>query len=385
MTTATAAEDDVVATVHAAVAATDDPVPDGRALATLVRRFAPLATDAAVARMAARVRHRVEGLGQLEPVLADPTVSDVLVNGPDQPVWVERSGRLEQLRLVLDRESVDLLVQRILAPLGRRADRTNPLVDARLPDGSRVHIAVPPLAVDGPCLTIRRFGVRARALDELAPPGVAELLAWAVRARLNLVATGGTGAGKTTLLNALAAAIPPGERIVTVEDAAELRLPHDHVVRLETRPAGPGLPDAVEIRDLVRNALRMRPDRILVGEVRGAEALDLLQAMSTGHEGALSTCHANSATEAVDRLALLVLAAGAGLPHDVVRAQVRAAVDLVVHIARLPGGARRVVEVVAIDPDAPPRPLAGRDGLLDLPTRPPRDPTAGAPDPRWVG
>ena len=221
------------------------------------------------------------------------------------------------------------------------------MVDARLPDGSRVHAVVRPLAVDGPCLTIRRFGARAVRLDEVASSGVAALLAWAVRARSNIVVCGGAGAGKTTLLNALAAAIPADERVITIEDAAELRLPGEHVVRLEARPASAEGLGEVRIRDLLRSSLRMRPDRIVVGEVRSGEALDMLQAMNTGHEGSLSTCHANGPAEALHRLETMVLMGDVDLPHGVVREQIASAVDLVVHIARSPSG-RRVTEVAEV-------------------------------------
>jgi pilus assembly protein CpaF len=305
-------------------------------------------------------------------------------------VWVERGGVLERTDVVLSTAAIDHAIERIVAPLGLRADRSSPLLDARLPDGSRVNAVVPPLAVDGPCLTIRRFGPRAVALAELCPPGVAALLGWAVAAHLNIVVVGGTGAGKTTLLNALAAAIPPGERIVTVEDAAELRLPGDHVVRLEARPANAEGAGAVGVRALVRNALRMRPDRILVGEVRGAEALDMLQAMNTGHEGSLSTCHANGPADALARLETMVLGGGVALPSAAVREQLVASVDLVVQVARVPGGGRRVVAVAEVVPelDARSRPvvraLAGPRGVLALPSRPARRSDVPAPDPSWV-
>jgi len=383
---------DVVAEVHAAVAAEPGPPPDPDRIAALVRHHRPLATPATVAAAVTAVRQRVVGLGPLEALLADPTVSEVMVNGPGTPVWVERAGRLEPTAVVLDRAAVDIAVERIVAPLGLRADRTSPTVDARLPDGSRVNVVVPPLAVDGPCITIRRFGARAVRLDELCPPGVAELLGWAVSARCNLIAVGGTGAGKTTLLNALAASVPAGERIVTVEDAAELRLPHPHVVRLECRPEADGR-HRVDLRQLVRNALRMRPDRLVVGEVRGPEALDLLQAMNTGHEGALSTCHANGTLDALARLETMVLLAGSGLPLAAVRDQLTASLDLLVHVIRRSDGSRRVVEVAEVaDPsgrrgaaDEGPRAraLADADGLRALPSRPARGPTS-PPDPDWM-
>jgi pilus assembly protein CpaF len=317
------------------------------------------------------------GLGRLEPVLDDPAVTEVMVNGPGRDVWVERAGRLEPLAFRLDARAIELLVERVVAPLGLRADRSAPLVDARLPDGSRVNAVLPPLAIDGPYVTIRRFGTRVLQLDELVAPPVAALLGWAVAARLNLLISGGTGTGKTTLLNALAARIPPGERVVTIEDAAELRLPHDHVLRLEARPANAEGAGQVLIRDLVRNALRMRPDRIVVGEVRGAEALDMVQAMNTGHEGSMSTCHANSPADALRRLETMVLSAGSGLPFEAVREQLAASVDLVVHVARDRDGNRGVATVEELLPlDVQPagarlvtRQLADRRGIVAAPSR----------------
>ena len=290
--------------------------------------------------------------------------------------------------LHLDAAQVDLLVERIVGPLGLRADRTSPVADARLPDGSRVNVVVPPLAVDGPCITIRRFGARVLPLDPLCPAGVAELLTWAVRGRANIIVSGGTGAGKTTLLNALGALLPPGERLVTVEDTAELRLPGDHVVRLEARPPTADGLAGFGIRGLVRNALRMRPDRIVVGEVRGAEAVDMLWAMNTGHEGSLSTCHANSPADALRRLELMVLGAGLDLPLHAVQDQLAAALDLVVHVARLADGRRGVVQVAeVVDPPQAGmrvRPLADAGGLRHLPERPARAADAPAPDPAVV-
>jgi pilus assembly protein CpaF len=339
-----------------------------------------LAPPAVVDVLTDRVYQRLAGLGALEPILADPAVTEVLVNGPGVAVWVERAGRLEPTDVVLDRAAVDLVVERIVGPLGLRADRAHPLVDARLPDGSRANVVVPPLALDGPVVTIRRFGARAVPLADLCPPGVQELLVWAVRSRWNIVASGGTGAGKTTLLNALAAHVPAEERIVTVEDAAELRLAHPHVVRLEARLGSSAL-HGTTIRELVRNALRMRPDRIVIGEIRGAEALDLVQAMNTGHEGALSSLHANSAADALARLETLVLYADVGLPLEAVRRQLGAALDLVVHVARLPDGRRRVVEVAEVgDPSRPGdgvRRLADASGVVAEPARPPRHHDAG--------
>ncbi|HEX2191715.1 MAG TPA: CpaF family protein [Acidimicrobiales bacterium] len=368
-------------------------------LAALVGEEAPLLGARERARVVEEVMAEVRGLGPLEPLLADPGITEVMVNGPG-PVWVEREGRVERTLLRLDGPTIEHLIEKVVGPLGLRVDRASPLVDARLPDGSRVNAVVPPLAVDGPCLTIRRFGARHLPLSAFAPPAVVELLAWAVEARLNVVVSGGTGAGKTTLLNALGGCIPGGERVVTVEDAAELRLPGEHVVRLEARPANAEGAGGVRVRDLVRNALRMRPDRILVGEVRGAEALDMLQAMNTGHEGSLSTCHANSPDDALRRLETMVLMGDVELPLDAVRSQLHSALDLVVQVARAAGGTRQVVEVAEVvdgaagpDPGAQrahgavrrrTRTLVGPSGLVALPSRPPRAPGVREPDPAWL-
>ena len=316
----------------------------------LVDREAGLLGDDNRARLAARIAERSFGLGPLDALLADPAVDEVMVNGPGQ-VWVERAGRIEPTSARFASEA-DLrhAIERILAPLGRRVDEAEPLVDARLPDGSRVNVVVAPLALDGSILTIRRFRRRGFGPDELVANGtwaapLRDLLASAVRARCNILISGGTGSGKTTTLNALTEFIGDGERIVTVEDAAELRLRHAHVVRLEARPASLEGRGEVTVRRLVRNALRMRPDRIVVGEVRGAEALDMLSAMSSGHDGSLSTVHAGSSEEALRRVETLALMAGLGLPHDAIREQVAGALHLVVHQARMPDGARRVVAV----------------------------------------
>jgi len=351
-----------------------------------VRQEHPLLSQGDVAAVAGAVTARATGLGPLEPLLADPAVTEVMVNGTG-PVWIERDGRLHATDLHLGRPEVDLLVERIVGPLGLRADRTSPVADARLPDGSRVNIVVPPLAVDGPCITIRRFGARRIPLGALCPPGVSELLAWAMQAHANIVVSGGTGAGKTTVLNALGALLPDTERVVTVEDTAELRLPVAHVVRLEARPATADGVGAVTIRQLVRNALRMRPDRIIVGEVRGAEAIDMLWAMNTGHEGSLSTCHANSPVDALRRLEVMVLSAELDLPLAAVRDQLTSALDLVVQVARLDDGRRGVVAVgEVVDPPTDERRvrlLAGPTGLHDLPTREPRSAGVAPPDPAW--
>jgi pilus assembly protein CpaF len=319
-------------------------------LVELVHEEAPLLSPADEERAVAAVRADVLGFGPLQPLLEDALVSDVLVNGDGRPVWIERAGQLMETGIVLAASEVERLIERIVAPLGLRADRAAPLVDARLPDGSRVHAVVPPLAVDGPCLTIRRFSARPEPLASFAGAVAVELLSGAVARGANVVVAGGTGAGKTTLLNALAAAIPAGERIITVEDAAELRLPQPHVVRLESRPANADGAGQVPVRELVRNALRMRPDRILVGECRGGEALDMLQAMNTGHEGSMTTCHANGCEDALRRLETMVLLAESGLPLDAVRDQLASAVDLVVHVVRGADRARRIVEVAEVGP-----------------------------------
>jgi pilus assembly protein CpaF len=301
--------------------------------------------------LASRLVLLATGLGPLEPLLADPSVDEVMVNGPAS-VYVERRGRIEPAGVEFPGEA-ELMhaIERVLAPLGRRVDEASPLCDARLADGSRVNVVIPPLSLSGPCMTIRRFRREGFSLRELVvggtlPAEVAELLAVAVAARASVLVSGGTGSGKTTTLNALSGAIPGEERIVTIEDAAELRLRQRHVVRLETRPANLEGRGEVTIRQLVRNALRMRPDRIVVGEVRGAEALDMLQALNTGHDGSLTTVHANSPEDALRRVETLALMAGVGLPHAAVREQVASALDLVVHQTRLADGARRV-EVVA--------------------------------------
>ena len=323
---------------------------DAHAVGAVVAEEGPLLPETARAAMVDELLADLVGLGPLEPLLADADVTEVMVNG-DGAVWVERGGRLERTALALDPPTVLHLIEKVVGPLGLRVDRASPLVDARLPDGSRVNAVVPPLAVDGPCLTIRRFGAQTIPLDAFCAPPVAALLRDAVRARRNIVVCGGTGSGKTTLLNALAKEIPQGERIITIEDAAELRLPQEHVVRLEARPANAEGAGEVRIRDLVRNALRMRPDRIVVGECRGPEALDMLQAMNTGHEGSLSTCHANGPDDALRRLETMVLMGDVALPLTAVREQLTSALDLLVMVTRR--GARRaisdVAEVVDVD------------------------------------
>jgi pilus assembly protein CpaF len=305
------------------------------------------------------VEHETFGLGPLEPLMQDPTVSDILVNGSKE-VYVERRGKLERTRVIF-RDDAHLLqvIERIVSAVGRRVDESSPMVDARLPDGSRVNAVIPPLALDGPVLSIRRFAADPYRMTDLVEfgtltSGLAEILRAAVQARLNILVSGGTGAGKTTMLNVLSNAIPNTERIVTIEDSAELQLQQEHVVRLETRPANIEGQGAVTQRDLVRNALRMRPDRIVVGEVRGPEVLDMLQAMNTGHDGSLSTVHANSTRDALSRLETMVLMSGISLPVRAMRDYIASALDLMVHLARLSDGTRkvtRVTEIVGMEDD----------------------------------
>ncbi|CAB4871237.1 unannotated protein [freshwater metagenome] len=304
-------------------------------------------------RLAGRVAALARGLGPLEPLMADPQVDEILVGGT-KPIWVERGGRLAETALrFADEDELREAIDRLLRPVGRRVDEAQPLCDARLPDGSRINVVLPPLAIDGPAIAIRRFRQHGFSAAELVSAGswtpvVHGLLRRAVLGRLNILVCGSTGSGKTTTLAALLGMLPAGERVVTIEDTAELLLDCSHVVRLEARPPNVEGRGEVTIRALVRNALRMRPDRIVVGEVRGAEALDMLVAMATGHEGSLGTIHAGSPAEALHRLETLVLMAGLGLPHTVVRAQVRAAIDLVVVVARGPGGSRRLVAVAEV-------------------------------------
>jgi pilus assembly protein CpaF len=319
----------------------------------LVDREASVLGEARRADLAARIAERAFGLGPLEPLLGDPEVDEIMVSGVG-PVWVERGGRLEETGVRFAREQ-DLrdAIERILAPLGRRVDEAEPLCDARLPDGSRVNVVLPPLALDGPALTIRRFRRRGFSPEDLVANGtltrpLLDFLARAVRGRCTLLVCGGTGSGKTTTLNALSSFLGPDERVVTIEDAAELRLRQPHVVRLEARPPNLEGRGEVTIRRLVRNALRMRPDRIVVGEVRGPEALDMLTALSTGHDGSLSTVHAGSPAEALRRVEVLALMADIGLPHAAIREQVADAFDLVVCQARTADGTRRVTAVAEV-------------------------------------
>jgi pilus assembly protein CpaF len=299
------------------------------------------------------VQHEAFGLGPLEPLMRDRTISDILVNGA-QEVYVERRGKLEPTDVKF-RDDAHLLhiIERIVSHVGRRVDESSPMVDARLPDGSRVNAIIPPLALDGPVLSIRRFAVDPYRMQDLIAfgtltPEFAKVLVAAVRARLNILVSGGTGGGKTTLLNILSSAIPNDQRIITIEDSAELQLQQEHVVRLETRPPNIEGQGAVTQRDIVRNALRMRPDRIVVGEVRGPEVVDMLQAMNTGHEGSLSTVHANSTRDALSRLETMVLMAGLALPIGVLREYIASALDMIIHVTRMSDGTRKVVRMTEV-------------------------------------
>ncbi len=322
----------------------------GARVRALVDRETGLLSEAERAELCRLVAERSFGLGPLEPLLADPRVDEVMVLGAGR-VWVEREGRIEPTAVAFASEAeLRHAIERILAPLGRRVDEASPLADARLPDGSRVNVVIPPLSLEGPVLTIRRFRPRGLSLEDLVArgtlsPPLAAFLSACVRTRANMLVAGGTGSGKTTTLNALSAAIGAAERVVTIEDAAELRLRQPHVVRLEARPPNLEGRGEVTIRALVRNALRMRPDRIVVGEVRGPEALDMLMAMTSGHDGSLTTVHAGSAAEALRRLETLALMAGVGLPHAAVAELVGTAADVVVLQARTPEGGRRVTSV----------------------------------------
>jgi pilus assembly protein CpaF len=318
----------------------------------ILREGVPLAF-AERERLAREILDEIFGLGPLEMLLQDPSISDILVNRFDQ-VYVERAGKLEKVGLTFkDDQHLRQIIDRIVSRVGRRVDESSPMVDARLHDGSRVNAIIPPLALDGPCLSIRRFGrdplTESNLVDNRTlTPQMAELLSAMVRGRLNIVVSGGTGAGKTTLLNVLSGHIPETERIVTVEDAAELQLKQEHVVRLETRPANIEGEGAVRQRQLVINSLRMRPDRIIVGEVRGEEAFDMLQAMNTGHDGSLTTVHANTPRDAIARVENMVSMANLNLPQRAIRQQIASAINAIVQVSRLSDGSRRVVSITEV-------------------------------------
>ncbi len=293
------------------------------------------------------------GLGPLEMLLKDSTISDILINGP-KSVYVERKGRMEKTGVTFrDNDHLMQIIDRIVSKVGRRVDETCPMVDARLQDGSRVNAIIPPLALDGPCVSIRRFGTNPLKLEDLLnyrafTPEMVMLLEGAIKARLNIIISGGTGSGKTTLLNTLSSFISQEDRIVTIEDAAELQLQQDHVVRLETRPPNVEGKGAITATDLVRNALRMRPERIIIGECRGAETLDMLQAMNTGHEGSLTTIHANTPRDAMARIETMIMMSGFEMPLKAMRQQIASAIDLIVQVNRLQGGLRKVTAITEL-------------------------------------
>lgn len=295
------------------------------------------------------VQHETFGLGPIEPLLSSPDISDILVNS-FASTYVERKGKLEKTNIVFrDNNHLRQIIERIVTRVGRRIDESSPFVDARLPDGSRVNAIIPPLALDGPALSIRRFGLVPLRMNDLVALGTLDqrlvtLIEGAVKTRMNILICGGTGTGKTTLLNVISEFVPENERILTIEDSAELQLKQDHVVRLETRP--PNIEGAGQVtqRDLLRNALRMRPNRIILGEVRGAEALDMLQAMNTGHDGSISTIHSNTVRDALSRLSTMVMMAGMELPDRAIREQIASAINIIIHLVRFPDGTRRIVK-----------------------------------------
>jgi pilus assembly protein CpaF len=323
-----------------------------RVVGRMVSREGPVLTTAERTRLIHQVIDEAIGLGVLEPLLADPTVTEIMVNGTDE-IFIERDGRLQRTGIAFgDEAQLYQTIDRIVSQVNRRVDESSPMVDARLPTGERVNVIIPPLALRGPTITIRRFP-RLFTLAQIVEMGSLDapserLLCAFVRAKLNIVISGGTGAGKTTLLNALSAAVPAGERIITVEDSAELRLQQPHVVALEARPANVEGRGEVTIRELVRNSLRMRPDRIIVGEVRGAETLDMLQALNTGHEGSLVTVHANSADDAIHRLETLATMSDLQVPFDALRDQINNAIHVIVQLDRYADGRRRVSEVAVV-------------------------------------
>ena len=309
-----------------------------------------LLTDADRARLIEEIKNELLGLGPLEPLLWDDEITDILVNGPSQ-VYVERGGKLYLTDVSFqDDQHLMLIIDRIVSQVGRRVDEASPMVDARLPDGSRINAIIPPLALDGPSLSIRRFGKRRYSVDDLVAkdsitPDMVEFIRAIIRARLNVLVCGGTGSGKTTMLNCISAFIPVDERVVTIEDSAELVLQQPHVVRLETRPPNVEGKGEVTARELVRNTLRMRPDRIIVGEVRGSEVFDMLQAMSTGHDGSLCTIHANTPRDSMGRLEMMMLLAGWSIPQRAMRQQISSALNVIIHVSRLSDGTRKVMRI----------------------------------------
>ena len=318
----------------------------------LTREKTPL-TQTEREQLVLEILDEVFGLGPLQPLLADPTISDILVNGPFE-AYIERRGRLEKVNVMFtDEDHLMRIIDRIVSRVGRRVDESSPMVDARLRDGSRVNVIIPPLSLDGPILSIRRFGTDPLTAADLLDngtmtPEMLELLKACVEGKMNMLISGGTGAGKTTLLNVLSSYIPESERIITIEDAAELQMKQEHVVRLETRPPNIEGKGAVKQRQLVINALRMRPDRIVVGEVRGEEAVDMLQAMNTGHEGSMTTIHANTPRDALSRLETMVSMANLNLPEKAARQQIASAMHVVLQISRLPDGTRKIMTIAEL-------------------------------------
>ena len=323
------------------------------AIGTILEEEDRLLTPADRVRLVEEIKNEMLGLGPLEPLLWDDEISDILINGHNQ-VYIEKHGKLQKTEVTFqDDQHLLHIIERIVSRVGRRVDESSPMVDARLPDGSRVNAIIPPLALDGPAMSIRRFGRDPYTIDDLLnngsiTPEMVEFLRMIVRARLNIIVSGGTGSGKTTLLNCLTSFVPADERIVTIEDSAELTLQQPHVVRLETRPSNLEGKGEITQRDLVKNCLRMRPDRIIVGEVRSAEVLDMLQAMSTGHDGSLSTVHANSPRETLGRLEMMMLLSGVSLPEKAMRQQIAAAINIVVHTSRLSDGTRKLMKITEI-------------------------------------
>ncbi|MGH7934402.1 MAG: CpaF family protein [Candidatus Binataceae bacterium] len=324
-----------------------------QAITEILNEEGRLLTETDRARLVEEIKNELLGLGPLEPLLWDDDVNDILVNGPNQ-VYVERQGRLYLTDVRFnDDQHLMLIIDRIVSQVGRRVDESSPMVDARLPDGSRINAIVPPLALDGPALSIRRFGKKRFTIDDLVEKetittDMVEFIQAIVRARLNVLVCGGTGSGKTTMLNCVSAFIPVDERIVTIEDSAELLLQQPHVVRLETRPPNVEGKGEVTQRELVKNCLRMRPDRIIVGEVRGGEVFDMLQAMSTGHDGSICTVHANTPRDALARLEMMMLLSGAAVPQRAMRQQIASAINIVLHVSRLSDGTRKVMRVSEI-------------------------------------
>ncbi len=313
-----------------------------------LRLAVPLLDNSRATAAVDRALERAHGFGAIGELLRIDGVTEVMVNGPGA-VWIDRRGELIETDVVLDRGEIDVLIERMLDPLGLRVDRSSPIADARLADGSRVNVVVPPLAIDGPVVTIRRFSPRPVSLEAFGPPNCVAALETLIEQRRSLLVVGGTGAGKTTLLNAIGGCLDAHERLVVVEDTSELRLPGDHVVRLEARPANSEGVGEVTIRQLVKTALRMRPDRLIIGEVRGPEALDLIMALNTGHDGSLATCHANDVEAGLRRLETLTMLGDAALPLVAVREQIANAVDAVVHVDRSADGERGITAIAALD------------------------------------